>query len=194
MNKNTKLLDKPSKYMSWVLRHGLTEVGLVCDEEGYVKLSDFLNLSDSKKNGLDHQTVLQIINQCAKQRFNIKTVNNELFIRANQGHSKNIGELINSDKLLVKINEPIPGIFHGTYIKHLESIKKTGLNRMSRQHIHFAKNVNSISGKRSDCNLIIYINMKEAMLDGIIFFESANGVILTEGINGIIPVKYLSFS
>lgn len=42
---------------------------------------------------------------------------------------------------------------------------------MSRQHIHFAKNINSISGKRNDCNLIIYIDMAKAMSDGIIFLN-----------------------
>ena len=36
--------------------------------------------------------------------------------------------------------------------------------------------------------------MTDAMRDGIIFYESTNDVILTEGINGIIPAKYLSYA
>ena len=28
---------------------------------------------------------------------------------------------------------------HGTYLKHLESIKKNGLNHMERNHVHFAR-------------------------------------------------------
>ena len=36
--KNNKI--KQSKYLSWALRHGLNELKLVPDSEGYVNLSD----------------------------------------------------------------------------------------------------------------------------------------------------------
>lgn len=191
MSKNNITIEQ-SKYMSWVLRHGLNEIGLVSDDEGYVKLSEFIKVSD-KNYKLDENTVLALVASCAKQRFGIKKVGTDTFIRANQGHSKNIGELINADKLLVKITKPIHGVFHGTYKKHMESIKATGLNRMDRQHIHIAKGFDASSGKRNNCNLIVYVNMSQAMEDGIEFYESTNGVILTEGINGILPAKYLSY-
>jgi 2'-phosphotransferase len=181
-----------SKYMSWVLRHGLSELGLVPNDEGYVNLSEFIKLSD-KNYKLDKDTILKITASCTKQRFGIKKVGTETFIRANQGHSKNIGELIKSNKLLVKLTEPIQGVFHGTYKKNMESIKAKGLNRMERQHIHLAKGFDAVSGKRNNCDLIVYINMSQAMTDGIEFYESANGVILTEGIDGILPIKYLTF-
>ena len=64
---------------------------------------------------------------------------------------------------------------------------------MSRKHIHLAKSLDAKSGKRNNCNLLVYVNINDAMKDGITFYESANGVILTEGINGVIPSKYLSF-
>ena len=182
-----------SKYMSWVLRHGLNEIGLVPDSEGYVKLSDFLKVSDPNYK-LNQMDILKIVESCEKQRFGTKTVGSEIFIRANQGHSQSIGNQIDSSKLLGKLTKPVSGVFHGTYKKHLESIKATGLNRMERQHIHLAKGLNVASGKRFDANLIVYVNMQEAMGDGIEFYESANGVILTEGINGILPSKYLSFA
>jgi 2'-phosphotransferase len=65
---------------------------------------------------------------------------------------------------------------------------------MSRKHIHFAKSLDAVSGKRSDCNLLVYVDMAKAMDDGIVFYESSNGVILTEGIDGILDPKYLSFN
>ncbi len=181
-----------SKYLSWVLRHGLNDVGLKPDDEGYIKLSDFLNIANPNYK-FDTDIILHIVESCPKQRFGIKKIDENIFIRANQGHSKKVGDVICSDKLLVKITEPIPGVFHGSYKKHLESIKKNGLNRMERQHIHIAKNNDAPSGKRSSCNLIVYVNMSSAMDDGIEFYESANGVILTEGINGILPPKYLTY-
>jgi 2'-phosphotransferase len=193
MSKSNSNITAQSKFMSWVLRHGMDEVGLSPDAEGYVKLDDFLKIADPTYK-LDKTTCLSIVKYCSKQRFGIKQVNTEYFIRANQGHSQKIGKQIDSNKLLVKITKPVSGVFHGTYKKHMESIKATGLNRMDRQHIHMAKSLNATSGKRHDNNLIVYVNMELAMADGIEFFESANGVILTEGINGILPAKYLTYA
>jgi 2'-phosphotransferase len=193
MSKSNSNTTAQSKYMSWVLRHGMDEVGLSPDAEGYVKLDDFLKIADPTYK-LDKTACLSIVQSCAKQRFGIKQVDTEYFIRANQGHSQKIGEKIDSNKLLIKISKPIPGVFHGTYIKHLDSIKATGLNRMQRQHIHLATGLDAASGKRHDNNLIVYVNMELALADGIEFFESANGVILTEGINGILPAKYLTYA
>jgi 2'-phosphotransferase len=181
-----------SKYMSYILRHGMIQSGLYPDSEGYVKLSDFLNVSDPKYK-LDEHQILEIAASCPKQRFGIKNFKNELYIRSNQGHSQEIGNCIESDKLLKKLSEPLFNVFHGTFTRHIESIKRQGIKRMNRQHIHMAKGLDAVSGKRHDHDWIIYIDMEKAMKDGIVFYESENGVILTEGIKGILPVKYLKF-
>ena len=179
-----------SKYISYVLRHGLQELNLIPDPEGYIKLKDLI---DKSNNQLDEENIIDIVNTCTKSRFSIKIKEGQKYIRANQGHSKSVGEMIDPTQLLKKIKEPINGVFHGSYQKNLESIQLNGLNRMSRQHIHLAKSLEAKSGKRNDCNLLIYIDMKQAIEDGMQFFESENGVILTEGINGILPTKYLTF-
>lgn len=46
------------------------------------------------------------------------------------------------------------------------------------------------SGMRNRCDVAIYINLKLAMDDGIRFYRSANNVILSEGIDGVISPKY----
>lgn len=84
---------------------------------------------------------------------------------------------------------------HGTYLKHWPSIKIKGLSRITRKHIHFAKGVlcdpNVISGLRADVEIYIFINLEQALTDGIKFYESENGVILTEGnTQGILETKY----
>lgn len=40
---------------------------------------------------------------------------------------------------------------------------------------------------RNNSEVIIEVNFAEAMRAGVRFFESENGVILSEGVNGIIP-------
>jgi 2'-phosphotransferase len=64
-------------------------------------------------------------------------------------------------------------------------IKKEGLKKMSRNHIHFApgmpKEEGVISGMRNSCDTIIEIDMFGAIKNGIVFYISSNNVILTEG-------------
>jgi 2'-phosphotransferase len=48
-----------------------------------------------------------------------------------------------------------------------------------------------ISGARSDCDVIVVINVKKAMNDGLKFFFSKNEVLLCPGNDdGMIPVEY----
>jgi 2'-phosphotransferase len=132
-----------------------------------------------------------------------------LCIRAHQGHSYK--DVIECDKLLTalsneELSDPNLTIVHGTTRKAWEDhIRIEGLSRMKRNHIHFAtglpqdittddsqKNTAPISGMRSTSQIYVYINGKKCAEDGIKFFRSDNGVILTAGENegGLLPVKY----
>ena len=125
-----------------------------------------------------------------------------LCIRANQGHS--IKNTIKTNHLLTLI-EPkelstmTTPIIHGTTKEAWTNyIQNQGLNKMKRNHIHFASGLpNSnevISGMRKSSEIHIYVNGPKCAEDGITFYKSKNGVILTEGENGsgILPVKYFA--
>ena len=47
-----------------------------------------------------------------------------------------------------------------------------------------------ISGARGTSEVFIVIDMEKALADGIEFYRSANGVILTSGVDGILEPKY----
>lgn len=170
--------------MSVILRHKLVEYSLRPDAEGYVKLGNFLKLI----HGLTEKKVREIVETSDKQRFGLKELNGETYIRANQGHSGETAKLVSENG--TRLTTHIKGIIHGTYSKFLPSILKDGLKRGGRKHIHFAKNLEAISGIRTTNDIIIVIRMKKAMEDGIVFFESANGVILSEGNEGILKPHY----
>jgi 2'-phosphotransferase len=143
-----------------------------------------------------------------------------LCIRASQGHTIST---IDPYRLLTRLSTDellaLPMIVHGTYMTAwLESIRHNGLNRMARNHIHFATgllphhenndhdeedsskhNNHVISGMRKTCDVYIFISPDHCCRNDdnnttITFFKSANGVILTAGVNdqGILPVSYFS--
>ncbi len=107
--------------------------------------------------------------------------------RARQGHS------IPVDVGLKEITDPTTRAWHGTTRNAWNLIEESGgLNRMGRQHIHMAKGMPGevVSGMRETSKVIVEIDCELAMKDGIKFFESENGVILSDGIDGVISKKY----
>ena len=69
---------------------------------------------------------------------------------------------------------------------------------MGRHHVHLAKGLlgeeGVVSGMRRDAEVFVWVNVHEAINDGLTFYESVNGVILCGGRNGdgIIPPVYFS--
>jgi len=187
-------IQKVSKTMSWILRHGINELGLKIDELGRIPLKVLLEQKQIKQLGCDEELIRKIVDTSDKKRYRLDEINGIWMIGANQGHSKEIGEQINTDKLMEKITEPVELCVHGTLNKFINSIKKSGLNKMNRTHIHmatgFPNDSQVISGARGSSEVFIIIDMEKALLDGIEFYRSANGVILSPGVDGILEPKY----
>lgn len=178
-----------SQTLSYLLRHGIIENNLTIDSEGFVNLDQILKFEILKNNKLIE--IQKLISKDKKTRFTLKQIEDKWFIRANQGHSQNIGITLNDNKIHTEITKVINPCFHGTYKRFIESIQEEGLKIMSRTHVHMTNDIKAKSGIRHDCEALVFINMEKAMNDGIKFYESSNGVILSSGINGIINPKYI---
>uniref|UniRef100_A0A1J3EFM6 2'-phosphotransferase n=2 Tax=Noccaea caerulescens TaxID=107243 RepID=A0A1J3EFM6_NOCCA len=191
-------IDALGRLLTRILRHMATELRLNMRGDGFVKVEDLLklNLKTTANTQLKSHTIDEIkeaVRRDNKQRFSLIEENGEFLIRANQGHSITTVE---SEKLLKPILSPeeAPVCVHGTYRKNLESILASGLKRMNRLHVHFSCGLPTdgevISGMRRDVNVLIFLDIKKALQDGIAFYISENKVILTEGIDGVVPVDY----
>lgn len=174
------------------------ELNLNMRSDGYVKVQDLLqlNLKTFTNVQLSAHTVDEIkeaVRRDNKQRFSLLEENGELLIRANQGHTV---KTVESDSLLKPIlsAEEVPVCVHGTYKKNLQSILDSGLKRMERLHVHFSSGLPTdgevISGMRKNVNVLIFLDVRKALEDGMKIYISENRVILTEGFDGVVPVKY----
>ena len=109
------------------------------------------------------------------------------------------GSQVRDEALLEPITraDAVPQAIHGTTLANWALIEHSGgLHRMSRRHIHCAPALPDhapISGMRSSADVAIYIDLPRALADGVPFFRSANGVILTPGVaaTGALPLHYL---
>ena len=195
---------KLSKSLSWLLRHNLDLIYPLLENEEDIetaKTTGFVTCDAILKHPrFQIYTIQQIKEVCDlndKQRFTLRqhSENKDKFqIRANQGHSIQsvTVELQKIDSAKSLSHE----VIHGTFRKNWPLILKSGgLNRMKRNHIHFAKGLPGdsgvISGMRQNAEVRIYIDIEKAISDGFEFFESSNGVILCAGdANGTLPTKY----
>ncbi|KAJ4844943.1 hypothetical protein Tsubulata_019058 [Turnera subulata] len=191
-------IDALGRLLTRVLRHMATELNLNVRGDGYVKVEDLLklNMKTFANVPLRSHTIDDIkeaVRKDNKQRFSLLEENGELLIRANQGHTI---KAVETESLLKPIlsAEEVPVCVHGTYKKNLESILESGLKRMQRLHVHFSCGLPTegevISGMRRDVNVLIYLDVKKALEEGMKLYISDNGVILTEGFDGVVPFEY----
>lgn len=215
-----------SKALSWVLRHGAPSLGLNMTTDGYIPVAAILASHVRKLNNYNEDDVRRIVATNDKQRFSLNvlpimttedyntysfveiTDENDncgamqaLCIRANQGHSTR--GIVAEDLLTPIPSEELANldtIIHGTTkVAWERNICNEGLNRMNRNHIHFAPGLpNSesrvISGIRKNCEIYIYIDGAKCAKDSVKFYRSANGVILSPGASkdGTLTVDYFS--
>ncbi|KMT00082.1 hypothetical protein BVRB_1g019080 isoform B [Beta vulgaris subsp. vulgaris] len=191
-------IDTLGRLLVRILRHTPVELNLDMRPDGYVRLGDLLKVNMKTRSNVplcSHSIdeIREAVRIDNKQRLGLLEEDGELWIRANQGHSV---KSVESESLLKPIHsaEEIPVCVHGTYKRHLESILASGLKQMSRLHIHFSPGLPSdgevISGMRANVNMLIFLDTKKAMEDGMKFYKSENEVILTEGFDGVVPAKY----
>ncbi|KAK4683527.1 hypothetical protein P7C73_g6721, partial [Tremellales sp. Uapishka_1] len=109
----------------------------------------------------------------------------EYFIRATQGHSIEL----ESTSHLTPVNDDEEGrtragdMVHGTKWELWETLKRDGLSKMARQHIHLAPAMTGQIIPRAGSTLLIYLSLP-ALLSAsppIPVYTSLNGVVLTPG-------------
>jgi len=188
-NRDTKI----SKTLSYLLRHGAWKEGLEMREDGFVKILDILQTRSISQLGVTEDDINRIVDNDEKQRYKVKMILDDEYIRANQGHTLEIQ--VEMKKVYDIEDIPTGVAIHGTYFEAIESIMRTGLSRMKRQHIHFAmgeiQNGHVISGMRKNIEVKIYLDIPKLLESGIELFISDNNVILSPGNEeGMIPPEY----
>ncbi|XP_016130209.1 tRNA 2'-phosphotransferase 1 isoform X1 [Sinocyclocheilus grahami] len=184
-NRNEESRDvRLSKSLSYALRHGANKMGLQMNSDGFVFVEELLAHQQFRSFSLED--VERVVATNDKQRFKLcnHPEDGRLQIRANQGHSVKVTDLELRAVALDDPDYPREAV-HGSYMKHWPSIRSQGISRMNRTHIHLAPGLPGeggvISGMRQSCDLAVYIDVAKAMSDGIQFFWSENGVLLTPG-------------
>ncbi|TCL10250.1 putative RNA 2'-phosphotransferase [Shimia isoporae] len=170
-------LKTTSKYLSYILRHAPDSIGLNLDARGWARTDDLIEKSE---HPLTRELIAEVVSTNAKQRFALSEDGNH--IRANQGHS------IQVDLALAE-KAPPETLFHGTAEKHLASIRRDGLVKGSRHHVHLSSDTATATsvGGRHGKPVVLTVNSGDMARSGTVFYQSDNGVWLVDHV----PPKFL---
>ncbi len=173
-------VTKISKYLSYHLRHRPDMLGLELAPGGWVEVEKLLEASQKRKFPITLSELRYVVEHNDKQRFSFDATNT--LIRANQGHSVKVD-------LQLKPTIPPEILYHGTYLGAVESIRKQGLQKMSRHHVHLSSNWKTAKevGARRGKALVFEVDTKAMHQAGFIFYRSDNGVWLVDSV----PIEYL---
>jgi putative RNA 2'-phosphotransferase len=171
-----------SKFLSYVLRHRPDSVGLSLDEAGWVSVDELLEAARCHGQPFSRAALDEVVATNDKKRFCFSP--DRLRIRASQGHSVPV-------QLGLEPLEPPELLYHDTVARFLDSIRRQGLLRGSRHHVHLSPDRETAQkvGSRRGRPVVLVVEAGRLHRAGRPFFRSANGVWLTEQV----PPEYLRF-
>jgi putative RNA 2'-phosphotransferase len=166
---NTDLV-KISKKMSYALRHRPDAAGITLDPHGWVAVSDLLTALR-----IDRATLDAVVEGNDKRRFAVDGDR----IRASQGHSVPVD-------LGYAPAAPPDALYHGTAAENVPSIRRDGLKKGRRHHVHLSVDTATafaVGRRRNPAEVaILRVDALAMTASGYEFYVSANGVWLTDAV------------
>lgn len=171
-----------SKFLSLVLRHAPEKIGLTLDSAGWVSVDTLLVAMARHGTALDRESLDEIIRTSDKQRFALSPDGQQ--IRANQGHSVEV-ELEHAPAI------PPGLLYHGTAAQFVDSIRRQGLLKGQRHHVHLSAETETTLrvGARRGRPILLTIRAGDMYRAGHEFFLTPNQVWLADRV----PPEFIGF-
>ena len=168
-----------SKLLSLVLRHRPELAGVHLDDAGWVDVEVLLVGLAAAGRPMTRARLEHLVASSDKQRFTLRDER----IRAAQGHSVPV-------ELGLPPVAPPPVLFHGTPLRNVGPILRTGLTRRSRHAVHLSGDAATARrvGARRGPAAVLHVAAGAMAADGLVFRRADNGVWLVEAV----PPRYLS--
>ena len=178
-----KELSSLSRIMAGALRHFPEKLGLMMDGKGWVNISDLIDAIGTGRSGFDWLRLHHIEALVAtdpRKRYQIDGG----MIRATYGHTIDV---FPDDLPIADIDE----FFYPVTEEEADIILEGGLHPTDRRKVHLSGSIDKAieAGKvRTEEPLILKINGKKAMKDGMKIYHAGKDVYITDEIDA----KYIS--
>ena len=173
-------LVRTSKYLSLHLRHRPERLGLSLAPGGWVAVDALLAAAARDGHPISRAELDEVVASNDKQRFSFDPSGTR--IRANQGHSVEVD-------LQLQPAEPPAVLYHGTGARSAVAIRRDGLRKMRRHHVHLSPDARTARrvGARHGEPVVFAVDAAAMRAAGYVFFRAANGVWLVNAV----PARYL---
>jgi putative RNA 2'-phosphotransferase len=173
---------RTSRFLSLILRHKPEEAGLTLDHSGWCSVDDLLRRCAVRGHRISREDLDAIVTENDKKRFQFSEDGKR--IRASQGHSIEVD-------LQYTPKQPPETLYHGTATRFLDPIKKLGLIKGSRRHVHLSAQLETAFkvGERHGKSVVIPVRAGQMHTAGVPFYLTPNEVWLVDAV----PPEYLSF-
>jgi putative RNA 2'-phosphotransferase len=170
---DTKEATRLSKFLSKHLRHAPAAIGLTLQEGGWVGVDELLSACAAHRVPISRAQLAELVAGSDKQRFAFDA--NGTRIRAQQGHSVTID-------LGLTPAVPPAVLYHGTAPAALPAIRREGLQKMKRHHVHLSPDEETARrvGARRGQPVLLAVDARALHEAGGVFYQSGNGVWLVE--------------
>jgi len=174
---------KLGRFISLILRHKPETINLKLDKNGWADTKELIEKISKSGREIDFEILERIVNENNKKRYSFNE--DKTKIRTVQGHSIEVN---------LELKEVVPPavLYHGTAFKNLESIKKVGIKKMNRQHVHLSVDVETaknVATRHSGKYIILEIDTEAMLKENYKFYLSENKVWLTD----FVPSKFIKF-
>jgi putative RNA 2'-phosphotransferase len=169
-----------SKFLSRHLRHTPAAIGLQLQEGGWVGVNELLAACAAHGVPISRAQLAELVAGSDKQRFAFAAEGTR--IRAQQGHSVAVD-------LQLAPAVPPAVLYHGTAPAAVPAIRRDGLQKMQRHHVHLSPDEETARrvGARRGRPVILVIDAQALHAAGGVFYRSGNGVWLVDAV----PPQYL---
>lgn len=167
--------DQLSRRLSYLLRHAPEKMDVTLEPGGWAPVQAVLRYL-----GVPRERLERVVATNNKQRFSLEGDR----VRANQGHSVRV------DLDLTPATPP-EALYHGTHPAALPAIRREGLRKMARHHVHLSPDPETARrvGARRGSPVVLEVRAGDMQTAGHLFFLSTNGVWLV----GAVPPEFLVF-
>ncbi len=173
-------LIRISKFLSKYLRHDPEALSITLEPGGWIDVATLLRAAAARGMAITRAELDEVVARNDKQRFAFDE--SGLRIRANQGHTVPVD-------LQLEPTTPPGVLYHGTSEAAAPSIRREGLRKMQRNHVHLSADVETAVrvGRRHGRPIVFLVDTAAMVRDGFVFYRAENGVWLVDNV----PPRYL---
>ena len=173
-----------SKFAARVLRHEPWLYELELDDQGWVRLEEFLSAVRGRKRWrrVDDSDLHHMIDVSDKKRYEIADGR----IRAFYGHSV-------PQRLIKETAAPPPVLYHGTAPEVVGEIRADGLRPMGRQFVHLSSDADTarqVGRRKARMPIILQVQAQPAHIAGVRFYLGNDMVWLADHV----PPRFIAIS